>query len=353
MAPAVHQLLSGAGPYDAVTNQARAYRRLFGEWGWGGRDHAVNVTPGLEREFAPLGRLDPVPDDLLLFHYSAYAPRLEAQLGRPQRKVVVYHNITPAEWFWDVEPLTAVHCAIGREHLPRYAQAADLAIGVSRFNADELEHAGARRTAVVPNLVEPPSSSLTARSGGERGTNGAPRWLFVGRLVPHKRPDLLVRALALHRSQHGLDTRLTWVGAPISPPYAQAIAAYAQRLAPGAVTFDHSLPEAQLAERWSQADVFVCLSEHEGFCIPLLEAFHFGVPVVARAATAVPEVAGDAALLLEPEDDLATVAEAAHIAATDADLRAELRARGRLRLEEFAFDRTAACLCAELEAVAQ
>ena len=318
------------------------------QWGWGGRDHAAGVVPGLEKEFAPLGRLEAAPEDLLLFHYSAYAPRLEGLLERPQRKVVVYHNITPAHWFWDVEPLTAVQCAIGREHLPRYARAAALAIGVSRFNAGELQAAGAQRTAVVSNLVDP---GALGPPGPEPG--GEPRWLFVGRLVPHKRPDLAIRALALHRAQHGVDTRLTWVGTAISPTYADALRAYAEHVAPGAVTFEHSLPREELATRWRAAHAFVCLSEHEGFCIPLLEAFHFGVPVVARAAGGVGEVAGDAALLLGPDDDLATVAQAAHLAATEPELRAALRERGRARLEEYAFATTAARLRAELEAVAQ
>jgi glycosyltransferase involved in cell wall biosynthesis len=308
----------------------------------------VKVVPGLEREFAPLAKLDPGADDLLLFHYSAYAPRLEEQLARPQRKVLVFHNITPAEWFWDVEPLTAVECAIGREHLPRYARAAELAIGVSQFNADELQAAGAARTAVVANLVDP---GALGPAGAE--PDGSPHWLFVGRLVPHKRPDLLIRALALHRAQHDDGARLTWVGQPISPPYAQALREYAERVAPGAVSFEQDLSREALAERWRSAHVFACLSEHEGFCIPVLEAFHFGVPVVARAAGAVTEVAGDAGLLLEAGDDLATASEALHLAATAPGLRAELRARGRARLAAYAFEATAARLRAQLEAVAQ
>ena len=235
-----------------------------------------------------------------------------------------------------------MQCAIGREHLPRYAQAAELAIGVSRFNAAELAAAGARETAVVPNLVD------LGRAPAPADPPGPERWLFVGRLVPHKRPDLVIRALALHG-----EATLTWVGSPISPTYAEGIRDYAQRVAPGRVTFESGLPDAELARRWREAHVFVCLSEHEGFCIPLLEAFHHGVPVVARAVTAVPEIAGDAALLVTPEDGLATVAEAARLAATDTGLREELRARGRARLQAFAPEAAARELRARLEAVAQ
>jgi glycosyltransferase involved in cell wall biosynthesis len=139
------------------------------------------------------------------------------------------------------------------------------------------------------------------------------------------------------------------VGEPISPPYLASMQAFADAVAPGAVRFESGLSGAELAARWHAAAVFVCASEHEGFCIPLLEAFHFGVPVVARAFGGIGEVAGDAALLLSPEDDLATFAEAAHLAATDHAVRAELVSRGRARLDAFAFDATAAKLRAALE----
>jgi glycosyltransferase involved in cell wall biosynthesis len=98
--------------------------------------------------------------------------------------------------------------------------------------------------------------------------------------------------------------------------------------------------------------VFLCLSEHEGFCIPLLEALHFGVPVIARDAGAVAEVLDDAGVLLGPEDRIATVAELLTIVVGDGELRAELRARGRRRLEHYDSERTAARLRQALSALA-
>ena len=337
----VHQLLSGAGPVDAVTNQARAYRRLFSEWGWGGGDHAVHVDPRAGRDFSPLAKLDPGPEDVLLFHFSAYAPKLAEWLDRPQRKLLVSHNITPARWFWDFEPMTAVQCTIGREQLPRFAQGVDLAAGVSAYNAAELADAGARETAVVPILVDRARLGAPRPDGEE--VSGPPHVLFVGRITPHKRHDLLIRAFALYRREHAPDARLMLVGEPLTPGYGEAIRALGERLAPGAVAIESMLSSDQLADRWRAAHVFVCLSEHEGFCIPLLEAFHFGVPVVARAIGGIPEVAGDAVLLLD-QPDPALVAELIHLAVSDAGLRGELRGRGRARLEVFEFARTAAKL---------
>jgi glycosyltransferase involved in cell wall biosynthesis len=177
--------------------------------------------------------------------------------------------------------------------------------------------------------------------------------MFVGRISPHKRHDLLIRAFALYRRERAPDALLVIVGEPLTPLYGEAIRDLGERLAPGAVEFASMLSAEELAARWRGAHAFVSLSEHEGFCIPLLEAFHFGVPVIARAAGGVPEVAGDAALLLEGPVDLAVVAELIHLAVSDAELRAALRARGEQRLEAYAYDETAATLRAAVERVAR
>jgi glycosyltransferase involved in cell wall biosynthesis len=114
----------------------------------------------------------------------------------------------------------------------------------------------------------------------------------------------------------------------------------AEREAPGAVLIESGLTPQELGDRYRSADAFLCLSEHEGFCIPLLEAFHFGLPVIARPEGAVPETVGDAALLVDDEDR-AVVAELLHLAVSDDELRAELRRRATARLEAFAPERVA------------
>jgi glycosyltransferase involved in cell wall biosynthesis len=327
----VHQLLSGAGPVDAVTGQALAYRELFGGWGWKGRDVAAYVDPRIARRIDDLDDLRVDPDDVLLFHYSAYAPRLRELLDLPNRKLLVSHNVTPPRWLWGFEPTIAVQCAVGRAQLPEFAQAVDVAAGVSSYNAEELREAGARRTAVIPILFDP--ARLGPPHDGD-APSGPPTLLFVGRLAPHKRQDELIRLIAALRRRHWPDARLVLVGGALTPRYLDALDALVHELAPGGVTIEQDLDDSALAERYRSAHVFVCLSEHEGFCIPLLEAFHFGVPVVARPVGGIPEVVGDAALLVDDED-LAVVAELVKLAVEDEELRDELRRRGRARLEPY------------------
>jgi glycosyltransferase involved in cell wall biosynthesis len=174
----------------------------------------------------------------------------------------------------------------------------------------------------------------------------------VGRLTPHKRQDLIIRAFAEYRRRRP-GARLVLVGHPVSLGYEEGLARLAEEVAPGGVSLERGLSAEQLADRYRSADVFLCLSEHEGFCIPVLEAFHFGVPVLARAAGAVPETVGDAGVLLSGDDDLLTVAAAIDVLAEDSELRAELIRRGESRLARFDPDQVAERMKRALTALAQ
>ncbi len=171
-------------------------------------------------------------------------------------------------------------------------------------------------------------------ASGRRLRATGPELLFVGRLAPHKRQDELIRLVALLRRNRLPEATLRLVGEPLNPPYLVALQELAESLAPGAVTIESGLSSAELAERYRRAAVFVCLSEHEGFCIPLLESFASGLPVVSRPVGGIPEVAADAALLVE-DRDLAVVAELVALVVEDGELRDELAARGRARLADY------------------
>jgi glycosyltransferase involved in cell wall biosynthesis len=331
----VWQVLSGAGPVDAVSRQAIAFRERFTAWGWGGRDVAAFIDPRA-KGFEPLRVLQPAPDDVLLIHYSAYAPRLRTVLDLPNRKLLLSHNVTPARWLWDHDPPIALQCELGRRQLPEYAARCDLAAGVSAYNAAELNS----------DVVIPPILDLSWLA--QKGQSLFRHVLFVGRLAPHKRQDEVIRAFALYKQRHAPEARLTLVGEPLNEGYLKALRELADRV--GNVKIESSLSQEQLAQRYASASVFVCLSEHEGFCVPLLEAFAADVPVIARPAGGVPETVGDAALLVDDRDP-AVVAELIALVQSDAELRAELVRRGKQRVEHYAPERAAAALRAAIERV--
>jgi glycosyltransferase involved in cell wall biosynthesis len=345
----IHQLLSGAGPHDAITSEAVSFRARFQQWGWEGKDYAVHVAPGLNGHIRMLKRFKPKPEDILLIHHSAGAPRLRELLALTNRKLLLYHNVTPAHWFWEHAPNVAVQCAVGREQLPALVRSVEVAAADSAFNASELEALGASHTAVIPLLVD--YGRLGSPPAAHPPPPTAPTILFVGRLSPHKHQDEVIRAFAHYRRERAADARLILVGDPISSRYLEFLRNLAQTLAPGAVTIESGLSNAELGERYRAAHVFLCLSAHEGFCIPVLEAFSQALPVIARPAGAIPETTGDAAILVE-DPDLAVVSELIHLAVTDTDLRCELRRRGEERLKLYSSDRVADRLREAVEATA-
>jgi glycosyltransferase involved in cell wall biosynthesis len=342
----VHQLLSGAGPHDAITTEAGLFRQRFRAWGWGGGDHAARVAPGLNGTITSLSAFVPPPDDVVLIHHSAGMPQLEELLALPNPKVLLYHNVTPSAWLWEWAPMVAVQCAIGREQLPALVRAAKVATADSAFNASELAALGAPNPEVIPLLVD------RAPLGAPGPVPDAPPTvMFVGRLSPHKRQEEVIEVFGHYRRERAPQARLILVGDPLSVAYEERLRAVADEVAPGAVAIESALTPAELGDRYRSAHAFLCLSAHEGFCVPLLEAFHFGVPVVARPAGAVAETVGDAALLVE-DTDPAVLAELLHLVVTDSALRATLTSRGRARLAAYEPELVATRLRSAVEAAA-
>lgn len=366
----VHQATGAAGPYDAVSEQAAAYRRVLEGWGMAGGVHASIVAPGAPAGIEPLDRLEPAPDDLVLIHYAGYVPGMAPLLDLPQRKLLVYHNVTPARYFWRVEPRVALTCELGRAHLPSWIAAARATAAVSGYNARELSSLGAADPRVVPILFDPervraPRGRLRECGEGDRGVprNGgkaqhrgaagvgpvaAPLVVSVGRLAPHKRPDLVIRAFALLQRQLEPDARLLCVGPAVNPDYMRRLEELVVEVGARDVRLAGGVAQPELNAALAEASVFLSLSEHEGFCVPLLEALAAELPAVARPSGGMPEVGADAVLWAE-DPDLAVVAELVQLAIRDEELRAELVRRGRQRVAHFSPQRVARELRAALE----
>lgn len=343
MSVVVHQVIGGAGPYDAITTQALRFRRLFDAWGWGGTDAAVHIDPRMGSKFVPMRSLVPHPDEVVFTQYSAYTPGLRELLEGHGRSLVLCQNITPPEWFWSYDPLTALQCYLGRRDAARVMAAATVPAGASRYTAEEF---GA--DTVIPILFE---AERYGRPGSQPDPpSGGGEVLFVGRLCPHKRHDALIRAVALLRARHRPDATLRIVGEPVNDHYGGLVAELGARLLGDAFVWERGISQDELADRYRSAHVLCCMSEHEGFCVPILEAFHYGLPVVGRPSGGVAEVAGDAAILTDDED-LGVMAALLDSALGDPELRGELRARGTRRLAAYDETTTAQALRRAIERV--
>ncbi len=277
------------------------------------------------------------PDDVLVYHLAIGAVLADRLAARSETLVVDHHNLTPAELLEPWDPGVGSAVAWGRRQLGALASRCRLGLADSRFNEDELLAAGYRATATVPVMLDPtvvePDPDTVARLGaGKAGTD----WLFVGRLAPNKAQHDLLAAFAMYVRAHDPTARLWLVGGSASDRYTAALRGLVETLGlVDRVEFVGASPAA-LAAYYDQADVFVCLSDHEGFCVPLLEAWSHAVPVVAFAAGAVPETLGDAGLVLHDKSPAVVAASVQRVVA-DAGLRSTLVAHGTRRLRG-AFD---------------
>ncbi len=270
------------------------------------------------------------PGDVLVYQFataSALAPWLAA---RTEALVVNYHNLTPPELFapWD-NPL-ARHQVRAQGELAQLARRAVLGVGVSEFNCRDLRAAGFVRTAVVPPVVA--LAAPPVQPGG--GTAGPARWLAVGRLAPNKAVEDVLAALCVYRQRHDPGATLLVVGKPALAVYADALRRYSAELGlSGAVRFAGKIGDGELAEAYATADVLVVASEHEGYCLPVVEAMAARLPVVAYRQGALPEVLGEAGVLVDRKDPL-ELADAVHRVLTDPGRHEAVVAAGVARLPE-------------------
>jgi glycosyltransferase involved in cell wall biosynthesis len=279
----------------------------------------------------------PQPGDVLMYHMAQGGALADVVARRPERLIVDHHNITPARFFTAWEPDIVANVLWGRRQLAALAGRAELGIADSSFNASELLDAGYRSATVVPILVDTSTFDRAVdRAALERLRADGPVWLFVGRIVPNKAQHDLVKALAVHHRMYGPGARLRLVGSTGSARYGEAVRRYAADLGlqDWVEIHDQVFSDGELAAHYRAADVMVCVSEHEGFWVPALEAMHHELPVVAFASTAVPETLGTGGLLL-PSKSPAVVAEAAHRAVTDERLRRAMIAAGAAQLARF------------------
>jgi glycosyltransferase involved in cell wall biosynthesis len=236
-----------------------------------------------------------------IFHFSIGSAAGRLIHDAPDRLVIVYHNITPARFFLGFHPHLAGLCHHGRRELAAFAPRTELALGDSEVNRRELEEAGFGKTGVLPivldlSLYERPPSPVVKR----RFDDGRVNVLFVGRVIPNKRIDDLIRSFAVYQKWLQPRSRLLLVGDTRGfERYLGRLHELVRELQVEEVVFTGQVDDDDLYAYYRVSDVFLCLSEHEGFCVPLQEAMYFNLPVIAYDAGAVRETLHGGGLLLQ------------------------------------------------------
>ncbi len=340
---------------DAIGDSARLMRDAFRRWGHQADVYALELDADLEgdgRRFAEFRAGG--PQDVVLLHYALPSPLTAALAAHRGRRLLLHHNITPPEFFvgWDEEMVRI--CALGRQELPRLRTEVDLALADSEYNRRELEEAGFARTAVLPIYLdfaryrEPPSPVLRRLLG-----DGRTNLLCVGRVAPNKRPEDVVRVASYWRRFISPDVRVVLVGKlPRRGAYGDALRAFfhEEGFTQAEVLLLGHVDHADLLSCYATAHELLCLSAHEGFGVPLVEAMLMEVPVLARRATAVADTLGEAGVQFE-DATLPEIGEMAYRLATDPALRSAVLAGQRARLQAFTPAAVEATLRAALDSL--
>ena len=304
--PAVHQVLATLGYGDAIGNEALGICSALRAAGYESEIFVETADPRLEPRTHDYRDLIEAshPDNILIHHFSIGSRASRIAYALPDRMVLVYHNITPPEYFVGVHEDLVRLCYSGRRELRAYVPRCDLALGDSEFNRQELQQFGFPHTGVlpvVPNLAHlhvTPDRTLVSEFDDERINI-----LFVGRIIPSKRIEDVIRFYQAFRLKHQHNARLLLVGAHGGfESYLATLHHLIATLRVPDVHFMGHVSNAELTACYDVADLFLSASEHEGFCVPLIEAFHKRIPVVAYASTAVPTTMDGACVLYETKD---------------------------------------------------
>lgn len=336
MATAVHQLVPSFAPRNAIGNHVLQVQGVLRGMGLESEIYVADAWKEVAHLTRPYRELPRRDGTWLLYQASTGSAMAGWLQERPEPLLLNYHNITPAELFAPWEPHVGVELAAGRRQLAELAPRTELAIAVSRYNEAELAAAGYRHTAVVPILLDTTLFDRVEDTAAvERLRSPGPVWLFVGRLAPNKAQHDLLKALSVYRRVYDPTARLRLVGGSSSHAYATAVEGLVRALQlEDAVELCGDVSDAELDAHYRAADVFVSTSEHEGFCIPLLEAMHHRLPIVAYGSSAVPETLAGAGVCL-PSKEPTRVAAAVDRVLSDPALQGALTRAGTARLADF------------------
>jgi glycosyltransferase involved in cell wall biosynthesis len=344
----VNQWIPAAHRGDAVGDSARRMRELIRGLGHDSEIFALTIDDELAGDVLPFADSRAPRGDVTIFHFALPSVMTEAFARLPRGRVLLYHNVTPARFFAPYDPALFRLASIARRELATLVGRVDVALGVSDYNRQELESLGFAPTGVLPLAVDwsrvtkPVSRPALEKVLDDEFVN----FLFVGRIAPNKRIEDHIRLAEHYKRYVDAFYRFIFVGRyDAVPAYYSVIRGLMTeyKLLHDRFIFTGPVSDEELAVYYRRAAVYISLSEHEGFCAPLVEAMAAGVPVLAYSAAAVPETLGGAGVQFAPKD-LEYAAELAGALAFDDELRARVIAGQRTRLADFGPDRVTARL---------
>ncbi len=336
----IHQLVHTLSYGDAISSEVLTFQRVFRERGYESEIFAIHTHPKLSGVSRPFQEFPGEYDGEVILHYSLGSPLNEVYRSLNNAfRTIIYHNLTPPYWFEGINPRIVRDIRSGMKELPDLLQISNRILADSSFNAQELKEFGVEAQ-VLPLSVDPERWTEEANPGIRellRSTPG-PHLLHVGRFAPNKCLQDVVRSFYFFRHYLAPTSRLWLVGIEIDTElYAFSIRHMVEQLGlRDAVEFPGCMADSELRALYEESDLYLCMSEHEGFCLPVIEAMHFGLPVVAYSSSALPETIQSGGILVERKEP-AHLAMLYHKILQSPELREGLILGGKKRVSELSY----------------
>tara|TARA_B100000686_G_C16769952_1_gene964402 strand:+ start:610 stop:2154 length:1545 start_codon:yes stop_codon:yes gene_type:complete len=339
MVKAIHQYVSSIALRDAIGEYAFVLRGAFREMGYESEIFYDSCTDEICDEVVPFKKYGNhrSSENLFLIHYGIKLPYLKPLTLLPDKKILIYHNITPSKFFEDFAPWMIRICNDSRTEMVALKKYVVAAVGDSVYNANELKEAGYENVSSIPLAIDfskydvDPDPEILHKYSGDGWVN----WLFVGRISPNKKQEDLIKCFYYYQKYINNRSHLILAGQGFGMnSYVEYLTGLTAHLGVCNVVFTGSVSQETLAAYYKTASIFVVMSEHEGFCVPLLEAFYYGVPVVAYDSSAVSETLGGAGILVK-EKRHEEIAELVHYLLNDSGLKKEVVEGQKERLKAF------------------
>lgn len=333
----IHQILPCLSSGDAIGNHTLEIQGILRKWGYTSYIFADDIHEEVRSFAKPYLQYKKYssPDNLLIYHFSVGSPVSEMIKTLPDRKIFIYHNITPPEFLRGFEDYTYEVLRKGRDELRTFRDLSNLALGDSEFNRMELEEMGFNPTGVLPIIIDFekyktwPRSSIVAKYKDDYVN-----LLFVGRVIPNKRQEDVLLTFYFYKKYINPKSRLFFVGLHGIERYDLMLGELIRRLKLEDVYFTGKVQFDELLAYYTIAHVFLCMSEHEGFCVPLVESMYFKIPIIAYHAASIPYTLGNSGVLVHSKK-YEEIAEMIHVLIENQDFRKKIIEAQLQRLEFF------------------
>ncbi len=346
----IYQIVETLGFGDAIGNDIVAIKHVIEDMGIKTAVYARSVSPKVTEK--GVYTLESMPrlseDDIIIYHMANGSPLNTMVTELNCRKIMRYHNITPFEFFNIDDTTASEDCRRGLSDMsgPMVGKFTSY-IAVSEFNKRDMVRMGYKEgeIEVIPIIFpfddykQTPDHKMVSRL-----SDGYTNIVFVGRIAPNKKHEDIIRAFAYYKSRVNPKSRLILAGSPnLNGSYYNDILDYINDLGVKDVVFPGHISFAEILAIYKTAHVFLCMSEHEGFCVPLLEAMTFDVPIIAYDACAVPETMGGSGIVVDDKDPV-FISKVINEIVTNQSMRTAVINAQRSRLEDFRYEKIKAQL---------